>query len=185
MKDCDLLSAAAEAGFYTAALVDTEDIPFDFAFRKYCEDNLCGQYGANYSCPPACGSCEEMRRQIVSRKKALVLQTLWEIPDFRDISAILHAKNTHYHRSAALAEVLRHNGIPGFIVGAGGCSLCTPCALKEGLPCRFPEVRYSCMSAYCIYVKGLCDLCGMNYDFGPGRVAFFGMYVFGGCGAGE
>ena len=39
------------------------------------------------------------------------------------------------------------------MIGASGCSLCTPCALAEGLPCRFPDLRYSCMSAYCIFVK--------------------------------
>ena len=37
--------------FSAAAVVDTADIVFDPSFRPYCEENLCGQYGANYSCP--------------------------------------------------------------------------------------------------------------------------------------
>ena len=44
---------------------------------------------------------------------------------------------------------------------------------------RIPEQQFSCMSAYCIYVKKLADLCGMEYDCGRGLVAFFSMYVFG------
>ena len=63
-------------------------------------------------------------------------------------------------------------------MGASGCALCSPCALKEGKPCAFPDLRYSCMSAYCIFVRKLAERCGMEYDCGEGLLAFFGMYVF-------
>ena len=33
------------------------------------------------------------------------------------------------------------------------------------------------MSAYCIYVKKLADLCGMEYTCGTGLLALFGMLV--------
>ena len=45
-------------------------------------------------------------------------------------------------------------------------------------PCVFPDLMYSCMSAYCIFVKKLADTCGMEYTPGDGLIAFFGMYVF-------
>ena len=38
--------------------------------------------------------------------------------------------------------------------------------------------RYSCMSAYCIFVQKLAEHCGIDYDCGSGLLAFFGMYVF-------
>ncbi|MDD6188470.1 MAG: DUF2284 domain-containing protein, partial [Clostridiales bacterium] len=69
-------------------------------------------------------------------------------------------------------------GVDGLIVGASGCSLCSPCAITKGEPCKFPDFKYSCMSAYCIFVKKLADSCGMEYDPGAGCTAFFGMYVF-------
>ena len=50
-----MVQYAYEEGFSAAAVVDTADIVFDPSFRPYCEENLCGQYGANYSCPPDCG----------------------------------------------------------------------------------------------------------------------------------
>ena len=53
-----------------------------------------------------------------------------------------------------------------------------PCTRKNSEPCRFPDLKYSCMSAYCIFVKKLADLCGMEYTCGDGLIAFFGMYVF-------
>ena len=50
--------------------------------------------------------------------------------------------------------------------------------MTQGEKCRFPEFQFSCMSAYCIFVKKLADVCGMDYDCGPGLLPFFGMYVF-------
>lgn len=177
MTEKELIQAALEEGFAAAAVVDTDTIPFDFTFRPYCEENLCGQYGVNHSCPPICGSCEQMRRRITDRKRALVLQTIWEISDYSDAPAIKEAKAFHNRASLALMEKLRGQNVPGFLVGASGCALCSPCAAKDGQPCRFPELKYSCMSAYCIFVRKLCDQCGLEYDCGPGLLGFFGMYV--------
>ncbi len=177
MTDQALIDAALAEGFAAAAVVDTGEIPFDFSFRPYCVENLCGQYAANWSCPPDCGSCEEMQNRITARKRAVVLQTIWEICDYSDAPAIKQAKGAHNAAAVSLTKKLRQAGVPGFMVGASGCALCNPCAAKEGLPCRFPEDQYSCMSAYCIFVKKLCDACGLEYDCGTGLLAFFGMYV--------
>ena len=54
METQQMLSQAFEEGFAAAAVVDTGEIAFDPSFRPYCEENLCGQYGVNYSCPPDC-----------------------------------------------------------------------------------------------------------------------------------
>lgn len=178
MTDELLCQWAAEEGFVGAAVVDTDRIPFDPGFRVYCEENLCGQYGVNYSCPPDCGSPEQMRQRIVTHRKALVLQTIWEIEDYSDAPAIKNAKSSHNAAAIRLAKRLREAGCPGLIVGASGCALCKPCALTVGEPCRFPDICYSCMSAYCIFVKKLTDQCGLEYNCGPGLLAFFGMYVF-------
>ena len=178
MTEQQIMDLAAAEGFAAAALISTDTIPFDFSFRPYCEENLCGQYGVNYACPPDCGTCEQMRDRIVSRKKAVVLQTIWEISDFGDVAAIREAKTSHNTATRNLMQRMREAGYPGFMVGASGCSLCKPCAITEGLPCRFPDLQYSCMSAYCIFVRKLCDACAMDYDCGPGLLAFFGMYVF-------
>lgn len=178
MTETDLIALAAEEGFSAAAVVDTSEIPFDPMFRPYCAENLCGQYGVNHSCPPDCGTPEEMKARITAHKKALVLQTIWDIDNYSDSAAIKQAKGQHNAATLRLVERLRRQGLDGIIVGASGCALCTPCARKEGLPCRFPKLQYSCMSAYCIFVSKLTEKCGMEYDCGAGLLAFFGMYVF-------
>ncbi len=174
----EMIDNAAQEGFAAAAVVDTDKIVFDPAFRPYCEENLCGQYGVNYSCPPDCGSPEEMKQKILAYKHGLVLQTIWEIPDYTDKAAIKQAKSAHNHAAIRLMKHFRENGVDGFLVGASGCALCTPCARQSGKPCTFPELQYSCMSAYCIFVKKLADECGIEYSCGDGLLAFFGMYVF-------
>ena len=178
MTNEQIIQYAVEEGFAAAEIVDTHEIVFDPSFRPYCEENLCGQFGANYSCPPDCGSPEAMKQRILAHKKALVLQTIWEISDYSDITLIKPAKASHNASEIRLVKRLRAEGCDGFIVGASGCALCSPCAQTLGEPCRFPEYQYSCMSAYCIFVKKLADKCDMEYDCGDGLLAFFGMYVF-------
>ena len=56
----EMTSIAAEEGFAAAVVTDTKDIPFDPSFRPLCAENLCGKYGANYSCPPDCGTPDEI-----------------------------------------------------------------------------------------------------------------------------
>ena len=178
MEQEKIIAYAVEEGFAAAAVVDTNSIVFDPMFRPYCEENLCGQYNANYSCPPACGSPDAMKQKVLSHRKALVLQTIWEIADYSDNQAIKQAKKEHNAAEIRLVKRLRAEGYDGFIVGASGCALCSPCAQTLGQPCKFPEYQYSCMSAYCIFVKKLADACGMEYSCGQGLLAFFGMYVY-------
>ena len=186
MRYEDMIHYAIEEGFSDAAVIDTNEIVFDPTFRAYCEENLCGQYGVNYSCPPGCGSPEAMKQKILAHRKALVLQTIWEISDYSDMELIKPAKSSHNIAQVRLAKRLRSEGYDGYLVGASGCALCSPCKYALGQPCKyalgqpcsFPEYQFSCMSAYCIFVKKLTDKCGIEYDCGDGLLAFFGMYVF-------
>lgn len=179
MTEAEMIALAVEEGFANAAIVDTKDIVFDPSFRPYCEENLCGQYGVNYSCPPDCGTPEEMKARILAHKRALVLQTMWQVRDYADAPVIKQAKKGHNAAELKVVKALREAGHDGVIVGASGCALCSPCAMGQGLPCKYPQLRYSCMSAYCIFVKKLADVCGMEYDCGEGLLALFGMYAFG------
>ncbi len=178
MTDEDRVRLAAEEGFSAAAVIDTGSIVFDPAFRPYCEENLCGQYGVNYACPPDCGTPEEMRSRALRHKRALVLQTMWEISDYGDQPAIKQAKRAHNAAELRLVQRLRQCGDDGLIVGASGCALCPECAIRQHQPCRYPQLQYSCMSAYCVFVRETVEKCGMEYDCGPGLLAFFGMFLF-------
>lgn len=173
-----LITLAMSEGFADAAVINTSAIIFDASFRPYCEENLCGQYGVNYSCPPDCGTPEAMKQKTLKHKKALVLRTVWDINDFGDADLIKFAKQKHNVYTFNVIEQLKKQGHEGFMIGASCCSLCNPCELIKGNPCTFSQKQYSCMSAYCIYVKDLAEKCGMVYDYKYGALPFFSMYVF-------
>lgn len=178
MTEQEIVQCALDRGFAAAAVVDTDKIVFDPLFRRFCEENLCGQYGANYSCPPTCGSPEEMKRRVLQHRRALVVQSAWDIEDYADEAAIHRAQEGHNAAEFRVVEELKRQGYDGLLVGSSGCRLCDPCAQKEGLPCRYPTLRYSCMSAYCIFVQALAEECGLPYNYGAARMGLFGLYAF-------
>lgn len=179
MNPNEILKKAADLGFSAAALIDTSQIPFRPEFRVCCEDNSCGMYGVNYACPPACGTTDEMKERVLSRQKALVLQTIWEVPDLEDKVLLKKDKKKHNALIRELIKELPEECSGGFMIAASGCSLCPECAIVKNEPCRYPDLMASCVSAYCIYVQELAEALGWDYDLGPGLVAYFGMYVFG------
>lgn len=170
------IALARSLGFEQAQIIETKDIPITPEFRKYCEDNLCGKFGVNYSCPPDCGTTDEMRARLCSKRYALVLKTIWDI-DFRDASLVKQNKGAHNRLIRQLIKELPQELQGGIMVAASGCSLCEVCTIVDGLPCRFPEQMASCVSAYCVNVAELCKILGWEY-WVEERVGFFGMYLF-------
>ena len=113
MTEKQIIESAIQAGFHNAAIIDTSEIVFDASFRPFCAENLCGKFGVNYSCPPDCGSPEEMKRKVLVHKKAIVLQSMWEIYDFQDEAAIKNAKQCHNACALQLADHLKKENING------------------------------------------------------------------------
>ena len=84
MTTIELMKLAEDAGF-RAAVISAKDIPVDGSFRKFCEDNLCGKYNANYSCPPACGTVEEVHNRLLTALMwaSWPRNVAWNLPGFR------------------------------------------------------------------------------------------------------
>ncbi len=64
------------------------------------------------------------------------------------------------------------------MVGSSGSNLCSPCKAKTGEECPFSDMRFSCVSVYCIFVKKLADECSMKCDYENGKLPFFSMFIF-------
>ncbi len=174
----EIIALAAYEGFFKAEIIDTPKIIFCPEFRKYCEENLCGKYDRNYSCPPDCGTPDQMRDKVMKYKKALVLQTCWKIDDFSQTDKLNSAKAEHNGAMLRLIKKLKSMGYDGLMAGASGCSLCKACEKENNKPCKHPDLSFSCLSAYCINVKRLAEECSMNYDYKDGVLSFFGIYLF-------
>lgn len=177
MTDAALLALAEEEGF-AAAVISTGEIVTDPKFRPFCEENLCGKYNANYSCPPDCGTVEETRSRLMAQARALVVQSVWEIGSYENKEAILDARRRHNAAVLRLSEKLRQAGLFGFSLGYGGCPLCEPCKRVSGAPCPRPQERISCLSAYCVDVAKLAQTCGLPFAWEPERLYLFGVFAF-------
>jgi len=177
MNNDQILELARKMGF-RGAFVDTADVVQDPSFRKFCQDNLCGKYNANYACPPDCGSVEEVQQRLKAGKQALALQTVWEIGSYENKQAVADSKKAHNAAILRFTDTLRKEGISGFCLGYGGCPLCEPCKRLENLPCAHPDRKISCMSAYCIDVGKLANKCGLDFAWIPEKLFLFGMFVF-------
>lgn len=179
MTDQEYISTAIKMGFDEAAIIDVAQIEFDPSFRKYCEANTCGNYGANYTCPPVCGSPEFMQERVRHFSKGLVLKTTYVVHDVMDNDKMTPLKKENTEKALELVKLLQKKDPREFLnVNAVPCFYCTPCNLAKGLPCAHPERRFPCLSAYCIDVTKLAQSCGMNLGWGEHEASFLSIYLY-------
>ena len=157
----DYVTEAKALGFTDAALMPVRELVIVPEYRVFCEENLCGNYNVLPACPPASGTVEEMTARVRQYETALVLMVEHTPKDYTDRQEQKAAKRHQNELTEQLINRMHENGTTDtLMMGAG------------------PWKTASCMSAYCIFVRRLAEQCGMEYDCGPGLLAFFGMYVF-------
>lgn len=179
MTEDKLLKTAKECGFDEVRIIETDKLVFDSRFRQFCEMNYCGNYDNNYSCPPACGTPEELKERALKFSHGLVLQTITPVKDIMDDDETKVIKHRHNEMTWNLIHKVEEELEKFLPAMAGPCGLCSPCAKKEGKPCRFPEKKASCLSTYCIQVDAMAKTCEMEY-YCEGKVAFFSLLFFDG-----
>ena len=150
MQDTDILKLAEEMGF-SAAFVDTADVVQDPSFRKFCEDNLCGKYNANYSCPPDCGTVEDVQTRLRAGKWALVLQTIWDIGSYENKQGIIKSKKSHNAAVLRFTDKLRQ-ALRAFawVTAVAHCA-----TLASGLQTSLVPIRIK-RSAVCLPTALMC-----------------------------
>ena len=129
MQKEEMESLAREAGFTNTAVIPADQLVFDPSLRKYCEDNLCGNYGKNYSCPPECGTPEEMKARTEQYRLAWIFQTIAEA-DWKDAAALKAVRDGHNARSRRLIGELRKRGEEGLAMRG--------LRQRRGQPLQFP-----------------------------------------------
>ena len=179
-EKCEKALAFAHAQGFCAAIIDTKDIVFDSSFRRYCAENLCGQYGVNHSCPPNCGSFASMQCIVTGYRKALVVQSQWDLHDCNDFDTINQAQQAHTVAMLRIVDCMHRIQSRSRMCGVGSCNLCEVCTRTTGEPCRHPDRMFSCLSAYCINVKKLAETVGMCYVWGSTQLFLYGMILIGG-----
>ncbi len=160
------------------AVIDAADIRFDPAFRKICEGNACGYYGACWTCPPDAGEIGALIERARGYRRALVFQTVHPLEDSFDIEGMHAAGAAHNRFVQAVRRAARAEHPDALVLGAGACGICRRCAKRDGRPCRHPGRAVSSLEAYGIDVSALAKSSGLSYTNGPNTVTYFGAVLY-------
>ena len=126
MTEDKLLNQAELCGFDHACIIETDQLIFDSRFRQFCETNYCGNYDNNYSCPPACGTPEELKEKALKFSHALVLQTITPVKNIMDDEETKIIKHHHNEMTWNLIHKVEEELETYLPAMAGPCGLCSP-----------------------------------------------------------
>lgn len=176
----DLIKIGLEAGFSQVAMLSTEKFVFKPEYRKFCEDNLCGNYGKNYGCPPVCGTPEEMKEKAMQYPFGLIMQSKTEVDNAFDEEITKALKKKHTAMTLkAIKKIQEKYEIKGIPIMAGPCNYCSVCEIQNQRECPREELRFSCLSAYCIDVNCLAKDSNIDISWNGKEVSLFSIYLMG------
>ncbi|MGI6069921.1 MAG: DUF2284 domain-containing protein [Blautia sp.] len=175
-----MIDIALEEGFAEAAVIPVEELVFRKEFREICRINDCGNYGANYGCPPDCGEPEAMEERVRKYRYAVVFRSETPVGDLMDSQETKAIKKKHTAMTLRVRRRYEQEGgeTGGLSIMAGPCNICTPCKRQTGEPCDHEDLRFSCMSAYCIDAAAMAKACGMELVWSGNLASFFSLYCF-------
>jgi len=171
----DCVALCLELGATKAEQILVEQLVFQPELRDYCEQNACGRYGKNYTCPPFIGEAEALIAKVRGFRTAVVFQNICALEDSFDFEGMMEAQRKHNEMTRAVARrVYAERGREAALVlAAGGCTLCERCGALNGTPCPHEAEALASLEAYCINVSQIEKVSGMKYINGKDTVTYF------------
>ena len=171
MTQQKLLALAAEYGFDHAGELNVSALEFDPAVREMCAADRCQSYGRRWSCPPGCGTLEDVAAKAVAYHRGILLQSTGEMEDDFDVETMFDTEKLHKERFRAFAAKVREE-YPGCLpMASGACTVCPECTYPDA-PCRFPLLAIPSMEAYGLVVSKVCEDSGLPYYYGPRTITY-------------
>ena len=167
---------AKKLGFAVAVPLDPQTLIAREDVRAMCEEDRCGAYNKNWTCPPAIGNVEECQKKMRQYKSGILLQTVGHMTKTVDSRCYRETEQRHIKNFYALAEAIRKVHPDALCLGAGGCRICKQCAYPE--PCRFPDKAVSSMEGYGLFVTQVCRDAGIAYHHGDRTVTYTACVLF-------
>ena len=178
VEDLELIALDANADY--TAVIETSTIKFYEDVRRACEQNVCGQYGTNWMGPPAIGTIEKLKEQVLRYRQGLLFQTVHPTGGSFNMKGMFEAARSH---DAIFRDFLKQikdkypdEGI--LALDAGCCSYCETCSYLDKEPCRSPDQALSSVEAYGMNVAVLMKSARMPYSHGKGALGFVGLVLF-------
>ena len=177
MTNEELLKLAEKHGFEHFGMLNVPAMEFNPAVRDMCKAGRCGMYGKCWTCPPGCGTLEEIAEKAKPYSRGILLQSTAQLEDDYDVETMMETGELQKERFLALVKELRKvypNCLP---MSAGTCTLCSPCACPDA-PCRHPELAIPSMEAYGLWVSKVCEDSGAKYYYGPQTITYTSCILF-------
>lgn len=171
MTDQELLDLATAQGFDHVGTLQVSSLEFSPAVREMCAADRCHSYGRCWTCPPGCGTLEEIAEKASHYHRGILLQSTGLLEDDFDIDTMLHTEKCHKERFLALVEAVRRVCPQCLPMASGACGICRSCTYPEA-PCRFPGLAIPSMEAYGLMVSQVCRDSGLPYYYGPRTITY-------------
>lgn len=165
MEDQVALQMGEEIGFSHVGMVSAQVLCFREEVRDMCAADRCHMYGKSWTCPPGCGTIEEMAQQAKQYHRGILLQSTGQLEDDFDIETMQETEEIHKARFKAFVDWLRKEKPDCMPMGAGACQICPECTYPDA-PCRFPKLAMPSMEACGLLVSQVCEQAGLPYYYG-------------------
>lgn len=171
MTEQELKKLAEDCGFDHCGMMNMEALVFDPQVREMCAADRCQNYGRSWSCPPGCGTLEEIAQRVAGYARGILLQSTGLLEDDFDLDTMMETEARHRERFFSYVEKLRGLGLDILPMASGACSACSTCTYPHA-PCRDPRRAIPSMEAYGLMVSRVCLESGLGYYYGPGTITY-------------
>ncbi|MCI6538176.1 MAG: DUF2284 domain-containing protein [Lachnospiraceae bacterium] len=157
--------------FEESGALNVEALEFLPEVRQMCAADRCRSYNRNWSCPPGCGTLEEIAERVKPYTRGILVQSVGQLEDEFDVETMMETEQNQKSRFAKLVEYVRAQEPDCIPMAAGACQVCKKCTYPDA-PCRFPEKSIPSMEAYGLFVSKVCIQSGMKYNYGKNTIAY-------------
>ena len=172
----ELFRLAEECGFTSWGKLDVSTLSFRQEVRDMCAADKCQHYNRSWSCPPACGTPEEMAERAKKFTSGILVQTVGQMEDSFDFETMQETAVKQSKNFARMYQELKKQYPDMFPMGSGGCSRCAKCTYPDA-PCRFPELLTYSMEACGLVVNETCTANGLPYNHGKDTICYTGCFL--------
>lgn len=173
----DIINSLIGKDIFQGKEIIPNQIPFSKELIKYCEMNSCGKYNTCWTCPPAVGDFESLRKLYTSYKKAFVANVAYKLEDPFDWEGMNNAYKKNDILAYRVIKEFKKTGKEYNLLKAGSCDLCKKCTYPDE-PCRHIDMAFPTLEACGINVMNLAKNFGMTYYAGPNTVTYFMIFFY-------
>jgi predicted metal-binding protein len=166
-------------GVEKIASIPVRLIRFDWGYRKYCVQNLCGNYDRSWTCPPNGGSPESIAEEIQNHENGIVFKVSGDLRCAVDWKSMMKVADSLNKVCFHIVDKIIPKIGSGAVFGYGPCKYCAKCAYLTKEPCRSPKKRVRSLECACVDVGKIAEICGMRVKDDEDRISFFGLFVYG------